>query len=423
MYQTKVAIVSQPIDGVLPPYQNSIGIWVYEMSRKLAEDFDITVYMKGEGRGLQDHQEEGVCFRQVTRGPDHLIQKFKARLPHKQNLRKPTYAASSHYAAYAFLIAQDLRRRGCELVHLLNFSQFVPIIRALNPKIKIVLNMRCEWLSQLDTEMIARRIDKTDLIVGCSSHVTNEVRKRFPHLDQKTHTVFNAIDTSRFTAAVSHDIKTTVGSKQLLFVGRVSPEKGVHVLVEAMPKVVAAVPDIHLDIVGGHMLLPYEFLVGISNDETVSSLVEFYRDGAKDFYISYLKERIRQLGLQEHVTLTGLVPYADVLDYYRAASLLVNPSFSESFGRSPVEAMASEVPVVGTKVGGMLDTVVDGEIGRLVTPGDADALADAMLDLLGNEELCRKMGRAGRERAALLFSWESVARQWRDVYQRELKIA
>jgi glycosyltransferase involved in cell wall biosynthesis len=421
--QIKIAIVSQPFDGVLPPYQNSIGIWSYEMARKLADEFDVTVYLKGGGRGMQNHIEEGVCFRQVTRGPDHLIQKIKARLPHNPSLLKPTYAASTHYAAYAFLIAQDLRRRGCELVHVLNFSQFVPIIRALNPNIRIVLNMRCEWLSQLDPKMIARRLAKTDLIVGCSNHVTNEVRKRFPDLNGKTHTVPNAIDTSRFTPTVPHETSTHGGNPRLLFVGRVSPEKGVHVLVEAMAEVVAAFPEAHLDIVGGHMLLPYEFLVGISHNHTVASLANFYRDNRKDSYIAYLKERILQLGLQKHVTMTGLVPYADVLNYYRAASLLVNPSFSESFGRSPVEAMACGVPVVGTQVGGMRDTIVDGENGRWVTPGDVEALAGAVLDLLGNEQLCRKMGRAGRERAENLFSWESVATEWREVYRRELKIA
>ena len=70
--------------------------------------------------------------------------------------------------------------------------------------------------------------------------------------------------------------------------------------------------------------------------------------------------------------------------------------------------MASETPVVASSVGGMLDTVVDGKTGLLVDAGDAEALAEAICRLLSDAEMCRSMGRAGRERAMEHFSWDRV---------------
>jgi D-inositol-3-phosphate glycosyltransferase len=82
-----------------------------------------------------------------------------------------------------------------------------------------------------------------------------------------------------------------------------------------------------------------------------------------------------------------------------------------------VEAMASGLPVIGTRVGGMLDTVVDGETGRLVPAGDAASLAAAILQLHRNPRLRERMGEAGRERAQRLFAWDRIAAQWRDLYE------
>jgi len=95
--------------------------------------------------------------------------------------------------------------------------------------------------------------------------------------------------------------------------------------------------------------------------------------------------------------------------WYRAATVVVNPSLSESFGISIVEGMACGIPVVGTKVGGMLETIVDGETGRSVDAERPDLLAAALLEVLGNRELANAMGQHGRQRAVERFSWRARA--------------
>jgi glycosyltransferase involved in cell wall biosynthesis len=88
--------------------------------------------------------------------------------------------------------------------------------------------------------------------------------------------------------------------------------------------------------------------------------------------------------------------------------LLLNPSFSESFGMSLIEAMACGIPVVATRVGGMTGIVADGETGLVVEPGDVPALAEATSVLLADDSRRREMGAAARRRALELFSWERV---------------
>jgi glycosyltransferase involved in cell wall biosynthesis len=85
------------------------------------------------------------------------------------------------------------------------------------------------------------------------------------------------------------------------------------------------------------------------------------------------------------------------------------PSLEEGFGLPLAEAMAAGLPTVASRVGGMPEIVVDGETGILVAPGDADALADAIVRVLADPELGRRLGEAGRARAVERYSWDVIA--------------
>ena len=102
----------------------------------------------------------------------------------------------------------------------------------------------------------------------------------------------------------------------------------------------------------------------------------------------------------------GFVPHDELLRLYDRAALVVCPSRREGFGVVCAEAMAYGRPVVATAVGGLRDLVVDGQTGLLVPPRNAPALRAALERLLGNPELRRRFGVAGRQRARDSFSWE-----------------
>jgi glycosyltransferase involved in cell wall biosynthesis len=114
----------------------------------------------------------------------------------------------------------------------------------------------------------------------------------------------------------------------------------------------------------------------------------------------------------------GFVPPEELGRLYARAAVVACPSHREGFGVACLEAMAHGRPVVASSVGGLLDLVVDGETGIHVAPGDVAALRAALERLLGDRELRRRMGEAGRQRAAERFSWDAVTRQTLDLYAR-----
>ncbi|WP_280503608.1 glycosyltransferase [Nocardia farcinica] len=85
---------------------------------------------------------------------------------------------------------------------------------------------------------------------------------------------------------------------------------------------------------------------------------------------------------------------------------------------TPLEAMACGVPVVASAVGGLIDTVVDGVTGRLVTPRDPAKLADAVRELLDDPATARRYGRAGHARVESRYSWERIATEAQREYHR-----
>ena len=102
---------------------------------------------------------------------------------------------------------------------------------------------------------------------------------------------------------------------------------------------------------------------------------------------------------------------------YARGTVGVLPSLEEAFGLPLAEAMASGLPTVATRVGGMPELVVDGETGLLVPPDDAGALADALVRLLEDPALASRLGAGGRARAVERFSWDAVAERALSLYQ------
>ena len=169
------------------------------------------------------------------------------------------------------------------------------------------------------------------------------------------------------------DLPETVGDEanppEVLYAGRLSPEKGVLELVEAAE-------GMNLVVAG---------------------------DGP-------LRDRVPQA--------LGFVPPAELDRLYARAAVVACPSHREGFGVACLEAMAHGRPVVASGVGGLLDLVVNGETGILVEPGNVQALRAALERLLSDPRLRRRMGDAGRQRAAEHFSWPRVTRKTLDVYAR-----
>lgn len=127
-----------------------------------------------------------------------------------------------------------------------------------------------------------------------------------------------------------------------------------------------------------------------------------------------------ELGVADRVRLTGGLDHTAVPNQVGAAHVVVCTPWYEPFGIVPLEAAGCGRPVVGSAVGGLLDTIDDGVTGLLVPPREPDALAAALLALRDDPERCRRLGRAARHRAELRYGWPTVARATLAAYRTVL---
>jgi glycosyltransferase involved in cell wall biosynthesis len=185
----------------------------------------------------------------------------------------------------------------------------------------------------------------------------------------------------------------TEGMARVVTVGRLVPRKGVDDIIRAL----ALVPGCELVVAGG----PPQPL--LESDEEVTRL----------------RSVATAAGVDDRVVFTGAIARPAVAALMRSADLVVCAPWYEPFGIVPVEAMACGTPVIGTAVGGLLDTVEHGATGLLVTPRRPALLAEAMMALLGDDQLRARFGRNGVRRARDLFDWRRVAEQTLAVYQRQ----
>lgn len=118
----------------------------------------------------------------------------------------------------------------------------------------------------------------------------------------------------------------------------------------------------------------------------------------------------------------GFVPHHELLDLYARAAVVACPSRREGFGVACAEAMAHGKPVVASAVGGLLDLVVDGETGLLVSPGEVAALRGALQRLLADADLRRQLGAAARKRVEAHLSWGRVTGETVDAYRAAVGI-
>jgi glycosyltransferase involved in cell wall biosynthesis len=269
--------------------------------------------------------------------------------------------------------------------------------------------MACDWLVGLDREVINSHLRAADAIVGCSEYITDAIRKRFPRYAERCRTIYNGVDVSTFTPG-SREERAERGEK-IIFVGRISPEKGLHVLLDAFERVVLRRPKATLDIVGPDYVIPLEAANSVKGDPVLSGLAHFYRCS----YPDEMRARLRG-PLSKQVCFVGPLSHSQLIDRMRHADILVQPSLVETFGMPIVEAMATGLPVVGSLTGGIPEIIVDGQTGILVERENPSALADALVWLLDNPALAIEMGRTGRRRAVERFSWDRITEELKSCY-------
>ena len=342
---------------------------------------------------------------------------------HRQKLRSlidfngrigpsPLINSSLWYRHFIGQVVADLTLQDCDIVHIMNISQFVPIIRARLPKIRIVLHMHCQWLEQLDAAIIERRIKAADLVLGVSNFIAAGVRRRFPFLAQRCSHVYNGVDIALFKRPAGWPKRP----KHLLYVGRLAPEKGVHILLDAFRIVLTQHSDAHLKLIGPELVVSREALFPNCNDPHVLALDPLFRPGA---YAELLRAKVSEFPSGSLSFYNQGVKFVELVPHYHSTSIFAFPSVcEEACPLPPVEAMASSLPVVATRDGPLPELVEDGRSGLLVERSNAQALADAILQLLDDPDRCAAMAELAFERASTRFSWDRITEDLLNEYER-----
>lgn len=187
------------------------------------------------------------------------------------------------------------------------------------------------------------------------------------------------------------DNKVARGGDELLYVGRLTGQKGVESLIRALPEIVRRRPGVVLTVVG----------TGPQEQE--------------------LRALSRKHGLEHRVKFLGAIENSRLPELYRRASVLVLPSLGEGFGLVCAEALSCECPVVASDLPGVREIVQDEENGLLFPPGDSGKLAGQVLALLAAPALQRRFGQAGRALVIRRYDWQVVAKAYSALLKRVMK--
>lgn len=429
MMPRRVAIVCHPTDRVSPQSGHSITIIAYQLARRLPENWHITLYGRrhlGQRRRETDGDTVEFTRFSVFYKPNWLFLILNSILACYTKIRIRYHVSYLYHPFYALRAALSIRASKCDVILVFNFLHFASIIKFINPSAKLCLYMQCEWLTQFATAASERQLRDIDLIITCSDYVTETIRSRFPLIAARCHTLHNGVDTDLFCPPQDVPLPSD-DTERLLYVGRISPEKGLHVLIRAFKIVAASRPGLQLHLIGAAGLMPYLFFWPDRRDRATASLEMFYGETLFDMVRrqiilrgrGYLADLAAEIAGDDRIVFHSAVLQTELIEFYRQAKALVFPSvWNEPFGMPTAEAMACGLPVVSTYSGGIPEIVEHGRTGLLVPRGDAEELARAIGQLLTDPTRARAMGKAGRHRAVAHFSWDILARRFVDLLER-----
>jgi len=230
-------------------------------------------------------------------------------------------------------------------------------------------------------------------VIVCSHFMRDEVHHILSVPYDKMDVIPNGIRSEKFAFEFPQQERATFRAHfalpdqpLILFVGRMVREKGIHVLLQAMPLVKAYVPNAKLVIVGGG-------------------------------WRAHLEAFTRFLRMESSVCFTGFIPDEELLRLYRVVDVAVYPSLYEPFGIVALEAMAAGVPVVVSDAGGLKEVVQHERTGLITWAGNAESLAWGLLRVLQDPRSARQRAERARRIVQHQFNWARIARQTRQLYR------
>ncbi|MDA8234021.1 MAG: glycosyltransferase family 4 protein [Clostridia bacterium] len=371
----RIAIVTPETLPVPPVLGGAVQIYIDQVARRLAKKHRLTIYTVEPPTedNNRDSTIEYITFPQTDR------------------------------ETYLNLVARAVATKSYQILHIFNRPVFVPTLKIAAPAAKIILNLHNDHLVKMRHHpLVGDCLRCTDHFIANSNYTKVNLLTHFPPVADRVTTIHLGLDPESFPPRWKRTTQITnirrelglTNRKVILFVGRLNADKGVDIIMSAMPKIIKKHPEALLLIVGS----PHH------GSEKSSPFADD------------LKNKGLELG--DKVRFLGFISPSEISRLYLASDLLVCPSvWNEPFGRVNIEAMACGLPVVASARGGIMEAVQNGVTGLLIpAPPDKEHLARAVHLLLSWPEFAHQLGRNGHQMVTRYFTWDRVVKELQAVY-------
>ncbi|HWO77070.1 MAG TPA: glycosyltransferase family 4 protein [Bacillus sp. (in: firmicutes)] len=358
----KGGAIQMMIDGIVPYLKEQHDITIFSITDPALPDFE---------------QKEGVTYYRFPR------------------------------SSYRFSVAEELKNHTFDIIHVCNRPRHIPLYKEASPSSQFILSVHNEMFAEnkISDEEGKKTIEQVTAITTVSQFIKDTIIARFPEAEEKTSVVYSGVDLNEFKPVwtkegqrIRNEMRKKYGiskrSKVILFIGRLSPSKGPHILIEAMKYILPKHEDAVLVIVGG----------------------KWFSDNRVNKYVRYLHTLASPY--ENHVIFTKFVPANEIYHMYVMGDLFVCSSqWNEPLARVHYEAMAAGVPIMTTDRGGNAEVIEDEENGLLIkdykNPFEYARVINEMLDLPG---FGRWLAQNGRKAAEEQFDFKHVASRYQSVY-------
>ena len=458
----RVAIINHPDAHHSEETRTEGTNWSHQIALRLSGQAEVTVFERAQRRSRRSHgMVEGVNYHYIHAG----FNKAWNSLSNSVSLSSRQFSDTNGYhLPWLMRLARTLRKGRFDIVHLQDYSNAVATLRSLLPKIKIILHLRDASFNNAQHAVMTKRMMKCNLVVGSTRHIRDGLRKQFPQAASRVTYIPSGVDVKLFhpdpnyqpATRVGHDsadyrvidtavrgmLSTVLGEKfesgaidttisativptpdkrrarleqRILYVGDISPEQGVHDLIDAFSQIAPHFPQATLELVG-RVCNDSQPRPDLPEDHPAQELQKFYYGD----YMEHLRKRIPEK-LWRRIKFTSPMMEDGLVRRYRQSAMVVNAAYFDGSLMSLIEAGSCGKPTIATRTGSTSEVVLDGDTGFLITPGDIHMMAQSMGVLLMDLQEQARMGRNARVRVKHLYRWNPVARATLDSWQRLVK--
>jgi glycosyltransferase involved in cell wall biosynthesis len=379
--------------------------FVYKLSERLAFDYKITVLAPHHRKAAKREVMGGLDVRRFAYFKPESLQKLcygGGMIPNMKKsflarIQMPLLIISEFFASYNIIRKEQINMLHA---HWILPQGFVSVFLKKRFKIPLLVTVHGSDLFPLKNKLFIKLqnfvLKNADYVTVNSKATRNELTKRFPYYSSKIKIIPMGVDTTLFKKRRAKKPKKYSKNKILLSVGRLSDQKGLQYLIDAMLNIIKAEPKAKLLVIGEG---PYEKI---------------------------LREKVRSNNILGNVEFLGAMHSSDISKYYNFADIFVLPSLStktgtEALGLSLLEAMSSGCAVIGTNVGGIPFVIKGGYNGILVRQNNKLELSNSITSLLKDQEKSQKLGNNAAKSVRKDYSWEKISKDFIKLYEGILK--